>query len=225
MSLTRKREGDDGIPQDFPWDDCRMLYSNPDGFAVKFLHGKSEQDYTFLVRSAYVDAKSIMSEWIKLYTNPADERLKDMVYMESDFQFLSHILQRSTMLPGEQFFLLISIVYLAQCRDMNGLSLVERFFELHEQIRHKKFDPLNIDSPDTSWVDLAELLADSLDEVRPKIEERAAPTAAPTEAGKSKRNSRKRGREEDDVAPSHDVSLIARLPAPPPPPVTCVAVA
>lgn len=204
---------DDGIPSDFPWDDCRMLYSNPNGFAVKFLHGKCDQDYQFLVRSAYVDAKSIISEWIKLRANPADEPLTDIVHQETDFAFLGHIFQRAAMLPGEQFFLLISIVYLSQCRELNGLVLIERFIALHNQINNRNVASINVDAPDLSWIDLAELLADSLDEIRPTIASNLPPgalvnTKVAMQAEPSSKSSKKRAREEDDLNSNEVISTL-----------------
>lgn len=196
---------EDGIPHDFPWDDCRMLYSNPDGFAVKFLHGRSDQDYQYLVRSAFVDAKSIMSEWLKLHSHPADERLKNIVYHNCDYHFLARIYHRMAMLPGEQYFLLISILFFAQCKQMNALTLVERFFSTHELIHKKQIAPINVNAPDLSWVDLAELLADSLDEIRPKVESQLPPGTLPKkEKGKENDNNKqnkKRKRDTDEVPP------------------------
>lgn len=204
--------GEDGIPSDFPWNECRMLYSNPNGFAVKFLHGKCDQDYHFLVRSAYIDAKCIISEWIKLTANPSDERVAKIFQQETDFAFLSHIFQRASMLPGEQYYLLISIAYLSQCLELNGFVLTERFIALHNQLHNKKVVSIDIHALDSSWLDLAELLVDSLDEIRPKVESNlplgalisATVTATAELISKS---SQKRIRAEEEP-PSHGVIAI-----------------
>lgn len=162
--------GQDFIPDDFPWDDCRRLYSSPNGFAIQFLQGKSEQDYSFLVQSAYTDAKSIMMEWIRLYGHVEHQSSLGIDQVSADYAFLSNIYNRSRSLPTEQFFLLIAVVYLAQCKAYSGVNLLEQFFELHEAKKQRKVNFVDVNSPDLSWVDLAELLSESLRNLEPAIQ-------------------------------------------------------
>lgn len=190
---------DDNIPGDFPWDDCRLLYSSPDGFAMKFLRGKSSQDYQFLVRSAYTDARVIMTEWTRMY----EERIaakSGIACGISDLPFLQCILRRSELLDGEQYFLLISVIYLSQAKSMDGVGLLEKFFDQRESLKASKVETVDVDAPDLSWVDFAELLSDALRELKPLVQQKLSVTDQPKPA----RKGRKR-KSEIPVAPIYEV--------------------
>jgi hypothetical protein len=182
------------IPEDFPWDTCRGIYSQPNGFALKFLKGKSAQDFSFLVKSGFIDAKNIMLKWLKhnwttlrqleiddeysveLINDEADLFEYISIY-QPDISFLKSLIQRGRKFKGNQFFLIISVLFLSQCSGLGGTLLLEKFCDFFEknhpdyrQITSKTSKLLppgnrKNSSLELSWVDLAEMLHAAIEDI------------------------------------------------------------
>lgn len=171
MQISSKQ---DNIPGDFPWDKCRKLYSVPNGFATRFLEGKCQQDFDYLTTAAFIDAKTIMTEWIRNFEEVKSGQVSLVAdFPEADQKFLESLMQRAALLPGEQYFLILAVIFLAQCTRRREMQLLENFFVAHDT---EKVKSLDINAPEVSWLDLAELLSISFGKLRPVIRERAVTT-------------------------------------------------
>lgn len=168
MQISSKQ---DTIPGDFPWDKCRKLYSVPNGFATRFLEGKCQQDFEYLTTATFIDAKAIMTEWMRNFEEVKSGQTSAVTeFPEPDQKFLENLVQRAGVLPGEQYFLILAVIFLAQCTRRREMQLLESFFAAHDADKAKAID---INSPEISWLDLAELLSISFSKLRPVIRERA----------------------------------------------------
>lgn len=118
---------------DFPWEDCRKIYTSPDTsilVPLSFLHGQAQEDADFLIISAFTDANTIVREWLHIQQNEKSSTTEEFLLFHST-ELLCQILCRAYHYRHDSYFMILAIVYLIQAKKYKQEDTFTSFMLSH----------------------------------------------------------------------------------------------
>jgi hypothetical protein len=118
---------------DFPWEDCRKIYTSPDTsilVPLSFLRGQAQEDSDFLITSAYTDAITIIREWLHIQQSEKSSSTEEFLLLHST-ELLCQILCRAYHYRHDSYFMILAIVYLMQVKKYKQEDTFTSFMLSH----------------------------------------------------------------------------------------------
>lgn len=102
----------------FPWDICRRIYANPTNDHIYTINGVS-YDWEHLLSSSFVDAKTIIREWLvyrRRIAKPDEvDYFTDLFIPHTEEDFKSTVYARAILFQDHNYFGIIAMSYLYLC--------------------------------------------------------------------------------------------------------------
>jgi len=120
---------------DFPWDECRKIYTSANTsllIPLSFLSGQAQEDCDYLIVSAYTDAVTILREWLHIQKMEKASNSEEYQLKHST-ELLCQILCRAYHYRHDSYFMILSIVFLMKYPTLKHESLLTSFLFLHYQ--------------------------------------------------------------------------------------------
>lgn len=118
---------------DFPWEDCRKIYTSPNSsllVPLSFLRGQAQEDSDYLITSAFTDASTIVREWLHIQENEKSTSGEEFLLLHST-ELLCQILCRAYHHRHDSYFMILSIVYLMLVKKYNQDQVFTSFLQSH----------------------------------------------------------------------------------------------